>query len=768
MRFRDWLTALSGLAAVAFAIFAVGGVLRWTQAVVALLVAVSLVGVLVSRRALGRPSPLVVMLGIAIALCAIQLIPLGGLAAALAPMQSALRDDGAALLNLSPPQTLSMDTPGTLTALIFFATLLGIAVIALRMSTSERGRYRIIASVGALCGLVALTVGIHHLFGLRALYGLYTPEYAQPRLLGPLLNTNSLGCLMAVGAVIGIGLAAYSRQKSWIRVAWLLVVAGCGAITVSVISRGATLALVAGSFVTVAVLVAQRLAGQETNKRRRMRFMTSALPFGVLAGCMVVLVIYMNAGNVERQLAQLSFQEVQDRSSKFAAWQSSLTLVEEAPWFGVGRGAFWSSFTRVHPASGAATYSHLENEYLQAVVDWGAPGAVLLACAFIWFTWMALRRWRDGALTAAAFGAVTVVAMQSMVDFGVEFLGIAAPITAVAATLAYVPLRESRRRRFGLAIRGVHILALVIGAGLLLSSVTTSIEEDHLQLSRRPVSLAAIEESLERHPLDYYGYALAAETLQASDDPRAIRLLNHAMTLHPTHPGLHLMAARMLYRYRDKYAAQSTIEYGAALRATANPTKLVSEILARFSPEQAATALPVDFAHPHMILQALSDLGRPDVARLWLIRVLQQRPKDSYACETLYAMALSSADLVAAEAAGRSCVDLMPDYQTRLALAQVLARKQAYGEILRLLDDIETWETRVDDKITAWFVLCDAHAGLEHFDEAKRCLRRLDASPDMRAERRGELLNKLEALQKPGVPVPAAGSAATGSAARSP
>jgi O-antigen ligase len=747
MRFRDWLTAIAGLAAVAFAIFAVGGVLRWTQAVVAVLVAISLSGIWISRRGLARPSPLIVLLGIAIALCLIQLIPIGALADLLAPTQAALRDDGAALLDLSPPQTLTMDRPGTLTGLVFFTTLLGIAIVALRLSTSERGRYRIIASICVLCGLVALTVGIHQLFGLRSLYGLYTPEYAQPRMLGPLLNTNSLGCLTAVGAVLGIGLAAYRRQPSWIRVLWLLIIAACGAITVSVISRGATLALVAGGLVAIVVLVSQRLAGHDQNRRKRMRFMTSALPLGVLAGCMVVLVIYMNAGNVERQLQQLSFQEVQDRSSKFAAWQSSLALVEEAPWFGVGRGAFWSSFTRVHPASGAATYSHLENEYLQAVVDFGVPGALLLGLAAVWLAYVALRRWRDGPLIASAIGAVAVVAMQSTVDFGVEFLGIAAPITAVAATLAYVPLRDGTHRRFTLGARTLHVIALLASAALLLSSATTSIEEDHLALSRKPVTLDTIRESLERHPLDYYGYALAAETLQASNDPKVIRLLNHAMTLHPTHPGLHVMAARLLYR--DGFTSQSAIEYGAALRATANPTALIGEVLGRFSPEQAAAAVPVDFARPHVVLQALHDHRRGDVARLWLTRVLKQRPKDSYACERLYAIALQDGDLTAAEAAGRGCVDLMPDFQTRLSLARVLGAKGGHAEVLRILNDVESWETRIDDKINAWLLLCDSHAALANIDEAKRCLRRLDSSHDMRVERRKDVIERLDALQKP-------------------
>src|SRR5206468_2937276 len=111
------------------------------------------------------------------------------------------------------------------------------------------------------CGATAAIVGIHQLFGLRTLYGLYTPQSgAGPIMMGPLLNGNSLACLMAVGATLGFGLAAYPRQPGWLRVLWLAIVASCGAITVSTVSRGATLSLVAGMLVMIGVLVAHRFS----------------------------------------------------------------------------------------------------------------------------------------------------------------------------------------------------------------------------------------------------------------------------------------------------------------------------------------------------------------------------------------------------------------------------------------------------------------------------------------------------------------------------
>lgn len=762
MRFRDWVTALAGLAAVAVSIFAIGGVLRWTQAIVALLVAVSLAGVLVSGRRLARISPLVALPATALGLTVLQLIPLpSGLLAVISPVSSALRDDGAALLETTPWHGATNDAPATLGQLVFFLTLLGLAIVALRLSTTERGRYRVLATVGALCGVTAVVTGIHKLFGIHALYGIYEPEHAQPQLMAPLLNNNSLACLMAAGAMLGVGLAAHRRQPGWIRAAWLLVVLACAAVTVTTISRGATLALIAGGLVTTCLIIVQRVAGEDASRKRRARFITSGLPVGIVAGCMVILVIYFNAGNVERQLNQLSVDELSTSGSKFVAWRSAADLVEDNLWAGVGRGAFETAFTRVHPASGLQTYSYAENEYLQAIVDFGIPGALALAAIAVWLAAVAMRRWRDGSLAAGAIGALTVVAAQSNVDFGLEFLGLAAPATAIAATLTYVPLRDAGSVPRARIVRALHIAALVAGAVLLFSSLTTTVAEDHRTLQTH-ATLSAARASAERHPLDYYAYATAADLLDRAGDGRAIRLLNHALLLHPTHPGLHRMAARMLYR--EKFVAQAAVEYAAALRFSSAPAPLLTEILGRFPVEQAAAALPADPARAGSLVRMLTEQGRNDVATLYLDRVLAQNPRESRACEQLYQIA-QAGSIDAAKAAGRRCATMLPDYQTRVSLTQMLAQHHEQQLILDLLADVESWQTRVDDKINAWLAVCDAHRELGHIDDAKRCLRRLDASPDMRAERRNEIVTRLDALQKAADPL---ATPATGSGSASP
>jgi O-antigen ligase len=738
-----------GVATIAASILLVGGAFRWTQAVIAALVAMATIAQLLSRRGLGRWSPLIVTLGTAAVVTALQLVPLPhGLLAQLQPVGSSLRDDGAAIAGVSPWRALTLDAPGSLRGLCFFLILLGVAWTALRLAVTEGGRYRVLASVAASCGFTAVVVGVHELFGATSLYGIYAPVQAKPSVLGPLLNENHLGGLMAIGATVALGLAMHRRQPSWARVLWLAVVGACGAVTVASESRGATLALIAGTMITGGFLLGQRLFGTHEQRRRsRERFMTTSLPIAVVAVCTIVVIVYASAGAVSAQLSRTSLAEIHQPKSKFAVWRSAAELIEESPWVGVGRGGFEPAFTRIHPAAAVASFSHVENEYVQAVVDWGLPFAICVGAGVVWIVVIAFRRWRDGPLIAGALGAITAIGLQSIVDFGIELLGIAVPVTAILATVAYVPLRpvEARALTIARASRIGLVVALIAACGLLLSSATTTIEEDHEALSgRTSVQLADLHDSIERHPLDYYGFALAAQIMMRDGDPHAVGTLNHAMRLHPTQPGLHHLAARMLDQ--AGHHEQAVIEYASAIRTSSAPRPLLAEVLSRFSVQQAASAIPLDIANSDDMLNALLERKRNDVATAWLLRVLDFHPGDRHACGWLVDAAIHDQSVDEATAASHRCADFAAT-ESRIALAAVLLRNHRYDEVLQSLGDVERWPGRIDEKVTGWLLVCDTALARQRWDDAKRCLRRLDGSGYVPAERRGEIARRLEQVE---------------------
>lgn len=703
---------------------------------------------ILSRRGFERWPPLLVLLFAACAWTLVQWLPMpAGLVEALSPTLQGLRADGADVAGTSPMTSLSMDPPSTLRAFTFFMTLSGIAMIALRLAIHERGRYWLAAGVAITCGLVAIVTGIHQLFGLTSLYGLYTPKQGAPLLMSPLLNTNHLGCLMAVGALTSLGLFAYPKQSSIRRAGWIFSGVACVVVIMATLSRGAVIGFAVGLLVVLFGLLAQRLQSlNDGSRKRRERFFATTLPIAVMITCGLVVAVYLGANTVMQQLEKTSLDEVHAPTSKFAAWKSTVTLIEESPWVGVGRGAFESSFTRVHPASAFATFASPENESIQAIVEWGIPATIILGVLAAWMLLRGLRRWNEGPIAAGAIGAIVAVLFQSNFDFGLELLGVALPVTILLAILTYVPLAEaSPTKQLRLrSVRAAHLLAVVAAVPLLWSPLTRIVDEDHGALSDSATH-DEILSAVAAHPLDYYGFALLARERLRTSEAEAVRTLNHALRLHPTHAGLHWMAARLLNHTTRKDQAQA--EYSTALRYSTDLYPILSELSRTSSVDDAARAIPIEL-NLDLTVRTLNELDKPALLVRWLERVVTYT-SDLRAAELLFTLAMQAKEYNAAELAARRRCETYRSKRCQLELAQVLALRGDHAAVLEALSDVMTWRGRIDDQLPAWYLFCDSYVALKKYSDAKDCIRRLDASglvktnePDV--VRRREEIKRLE------------------------
>ncbi len=744
----DWTVLWIGAAALATSVLVVGGAMRWTQVLVAGLVALAMIIHLTSRRAPLKMSPVVLFLGAATVITAFQLVPLPhGLLSMLDGQGMELRDGGAQLAGTSPWPCISMDPPGTLRALTFFLTLLGVATLCARFAASERGKYLLVAAVVLTCGAAAMVTGLHVLLSADSLYGIYDLHHATPPILGPLLNTNHLGCLMAFGMSLAIGLVFYQSQATQLRVLWLVIAIGCALVVLGSTSRGAAIGLVLGASITGTLLFARRASssGSEASKTlRRRRAVSRDLPIAIVVGISLTVALVTSAGKVVDQLENTSLSELNHPLSKFEAWKSSMSLVEEAPWFGIGRGAIEPSLTRVHPASSFATFSHLENEYVSGVVEWGIPASVIMALLLAACVVAAARRWRDGPLAAGAFGAMSAVMFQSSVDFGIEMLGVAVPVTIIAATLVPVSLRQATSKT-KLARAGL-ITALVVSGALLATGIGRSIEEDHDDLSSDDgATLADFHDEIQRHPIDYFGFAKTADLMLSIGDKHAVDFLNYALILHPTHAGLHRLAARMLVM--DRRPEQAAIEYSLALHGTAMPKPVLIEILGTLPDASlAARAIPPDWEPKEAILTSLKELHREDVVVAWLSRVIQSPDADIQTIDDLYHLAMNRGDLEAAYRAAQRRLELAHTFSSRLMLARVEVLRKDYAPVLADLADVASWHTRVDEQSEAWMLLCDSFSAQNDLDHALQCLHRLDGAGIVPLDKRLELSRRIQLI----------------------
>ena len=710
----------------------VGGAPRWAQAAVAALVVIALAINLGSRRALDGRGPLVLALAAGATWTLLQLVPLPeAVRLVLTPELEALRMDGLELAGVSSWSSLSMDPTSTLRALTFFATLVGVAIAALRIAASPGGRYALSAYVAISAGLAALIAGVHELVGARELYGLYGPSQIGP-LLGPLVNPNHLGCLTALGGATSLGLLLHAKQPTWRRAAWTANLFICVIATLATLSRGATLALAVGVVVVVVTVVLQKLRGvapdeDEPKGARRERFMATTVPIAIMIVCGLVLAVYLAAGSVMHQLEATTLGEIEAPRTKYVAWVSALELVRESPLVGVGRGAFESTFTRVHAASAYATFSHPENQLIQAVVEWGLAGTAIIGGLATWGLLVALRRWRDGALAAGSLGALAAVGFQSNFDFGLELLGLAVPVVLLLATLTYGGLKgrtSQQLPRLRLARAGM-LGGVALGGMVLLLPATRTIAETHAQL-RPPVTRDALRAAIAAHPMDYFAFSLLAQDLLRESDPSARRVLNHALRLHPTYPALHWMIARIMLG--EKRSSQAAAAYATAIRYSTSPRPLLEEVVQRLDEVTAASAIPLEVS-PNTVMPLL---GRQSpVARRWLERVIVAHPSAAVA-EALLTVGLVQKAHGAVELAARSRCTFSPTEACRAELARLLAYIGNSPAVVAEVSDVKQWKGGREDRQKAWLLLCDAHAATGSMDAARTCLRELENSGLMR------------------------------------
>lgn len=680
MRSRDRYALFATALALALTGALVGGSTRWAACLASALALVATLPHLTSRRTASRIGPLLTLLVVALAVTAIQLVALPEpLAAILATEKLTLiRDHTAALGQAAPTWVVSSyDPPATLVEL---AKLVGYAALAwgaTRLAAQRRARPWLAAAAIGGATLVAVIALAHRLAGATHLYGVFaSPIPDHPA--APLINDNHLAslCALVVPLALGLGLS-WSGSRRALAFGAGLVLAAVGLLTAS---RGGAVGLVAGLAVATIVLVAQRRAGIVDDHRRAPVSVT--VPALVVAACALTLFGLVAARDVAFELRHTGLDELSQPASKYQVWSASTQLIADNHWLGVGRGGFESAFTRLSP-TGDVVYSHAENSYLQAVLDWGVPGALAIGLALLVLGRAVLRRWRHGPLEAGALGALAAIAVHDLADFSLEMPVVALTVIAIVAILTPAKLGtdEARqpvaRRVLGLRAGLCALAALVIVVAA--SPLGRGARDDRAGLPRAETrgAVSASLDVLHRHPADGLAAGHAAAALYAARDPRAAAVIGRALYLQPDHPGLHLLAAHMLAS--SQRPRQAATEFALAIAGTIDAAPLIDDLLATIAdPVIAARGLPDDPRQMWRVYGVLQARKRFDVGYAYAERLAQYQPAryepQLHLAWAAYQLKQYDASLRAARAAHA----IHPSVLTALALARA---HQALGQL---------------------------------------------------------------------------------------
>jgi hypothetical protein len=395
------------------------------------------------------------------------------------------------------------------------------------------------------------------------------------------------------------------------------------------------------------------------------------------------------------------------------------------PWAGVGRGSFEQAYSQVSSHGGEVRYQWVENGYLQALVDWGAPVALLLAVMAGWSLVLAMRRLDPDPLASGALGAIVALAVHDAADFSVEVPGIALPALALLATLYARRSSEPEGGRRMLSVRWPLLVAPLAFAVIAVFAAGQRLAGDEgrsfaaraARDDATPEAVLAEGSALvRRHPADWIAPLAIGQRLARAGDPAAMRWLNLAVTLNPSHPTPHLVAAELLARYGKK--SQSILEYRTAILNTIDPMPIWKRVLARWPAVDDLIAATPEDSHKLYALAywVRKGLNRPHDAEQILEKIITFAPKDVDTLRALAEIAIEEGDAQKADErlAALSAVDASP-VSRRLAADAKLLEKDVDGAA-KIADELDHSPETFDLGLRIALAFDDANKGIARTD----------------------------------------------------
>jgi O-antigen ligase len=290
-----------------------------------------------------------------------------------------------------------------------------------------------------LAGTVVLTACVMTLAALvqaasaepTRIYGLWKPRWDWG-VFGPYVSRNHFAGYLAMAIPVAVGFAAESAlhvRRSWghRRLGWVALGEPAGIATLRRVaaamvlmvgllashSRGGLLAFGASSLALVALL-------------RRWR----AVLLPLVAAVVAIGLFWVDVG-----ATRTAFESRGLRQSRFELWEDALRMFPRFPLLGAGFNAFGTSYTPYQTIARYEWYGEAHNEYLQALLDLGIVGAVLVAALLLRLLRAGVRAAATAPLDAGMLGAVLACCVHNTVDFNWQIPANAATFAALAGVI---------------------------------------------------------------------------------------------------------------------------------------------------------------------------------------------------------------------------------------------------------------------------------------------------------------------------------------------
>lgn len=518
----------------------------------------------------------------------------------------------------------------------------------------------------------------------------------------PFVNPNHLAASLNLGAfaILGVALGAHGPARRLWLLGFVLVVCVLGLS----LSRAGIAAFAVGFAVFLGLGL--RRGTDDTGSGGR-----TLLSLGITLALAGAVVAYLALPRVFAELATLRTAK---EETKVALWAPALRMAGERPWTGIGRGAFEATFAAYNADGGQVTFTHLENEWIQPLVELGIPAGLLLvgtlSATWLGGAWRARRGWKEVGLLAG----VVAVATHSLFDFSLELLGVAVPFM-VALGLVTAGGRVVRCGRWGPRLTALALLGCSLGGfgawyaqrpDRALRAITSA--KDSAE------AVSAATQAVVYRPADFLPHAVVGVRLQEEDRcSEAMPWLNRAMLLNPMAPQPHLSAARCLAAAGQGTAAQREFRLAISL----GRRDALVEALDWFTDLEDLLRVAPDAPEDLMALGQILERERPQDAATVYRRLLDTFADDK-ALTPLARATKAAGDLDGALALARQRTAAVP--------GDALAWRVA-AEVLFELDDAPAADQAIRDGLAAspgspvlLRLLYDRALGARKFSEARK------------------------------------------------
>ena len=439
------MTALSErllVAALAWGAFSFGGVYPWAYWPLAVVCAVVGVRTILATRAWRdyRINRLAMAMAAVAAAIALQLIVLPySLLDHLSPAFDRFFREYALVYHPASLRALSLDPRSTLVALALFVafSLLLLGLMGGLRYMSQEWLLNQVMGIGIALTIVGV---IQKAFPFDpahpTVYGFWEPRQGGTPF-GPFINRNHFAgwMVMALPLVVGYACAVLAQTSPAGRrgvaatLRWCVTVEASRFLLLSFCALLMGMALVLtgsrsgiASF-AIAMMVFAFLAGRQFRSRRSRLVVAGALG-------MFVLGAIAWAGSDATIGRFLLARADSSGAGRVQAWQDTLRIIGDFPWFGTGVGTFGQAMLVYQTAGRPVMYAQAHNDYLQVMAEGGvlvvAPAVVALVLVLA-----TLRRrlapGREQSMTpwvrAGAVAGLAGIAAQSLVEFSLQMPG---------------------------------------------------------------------------------------------------------------------------------------------------------------------------------------------------------------------------------------------------------------------------------------------------------------------------------------------------------